>query len=234
MPDVAGVPEDVSGEEAVDVDASLAGDTHGHVHGDDVQSDDVHDGDMQSDDVHSDDAPAADAPIGDVSDLIAAVPLARAALAEITPESTIGEPLGHVVEAAGAVSLLFASNLAGYPGWHWTVTVGRADDDAQPTVLEAELMPGDDALLAPDWVPWSERLAEYQAAQEALAAEAEEAGAEGDADEDGAADAAKRAAVEPHKRAMLLIARRITATRGRDADLAYRDPEVLLRDLRIV
>lgn len=55
-----------------------------------------------------------------------------------------------------------------------------------------------------------------------------------DADEDGAADAAKRAAVEPHKRAMLLIARRITATRGRDADLAYRDPEVLLRDLRIV
>lgn len=180
MPDVAGVPEDVSGEEAVDVDASLAGDTHGDVHGDDVQSDDA-----KSDDARGDDAPAADAPIGDVSDLIAAVPLARAALAEITPESTIGEPLGHVVEAGGAVSLLFASNLAGYPGWHWTVTVGRADDDAQPTVLEAELMPGDDALLAPDWVPWSERLAEYQAAQEALAAEAEEAGAEGDADEDG-------------------------------------------------
>ena len=109
MPDVAGVPEDVSGEEAVDVDASLAGDTHGDVHGDDVQSDDA-----KSDDARGDDAPAADAPIGDVSDLIAAVPLARAALAEITPESTIGEPLGHVVEAGGAVSLLFASNLAGY------------------------------------------------------------------------------------------------------------------------
>ncbi|WP_454116140.1 phosphoenolpyruvate carboxylase [Microbacterium aurum] len=54
------------------------------------------------------------------------------------------------------------------------------------------------------------------------------------ADEDGAADAAKRAKVEPHKRAMLLIARRIAATRRRDADLSYRDPELLLRDLRTV
>ena len=125
---------------------------------------------------------------GDVSDLVASVPLARAALTEITPESTIGEPLGHVVEGEGVVSLHFASSLAGYPGWHWTVTVGRADDDAQPTVLEAELMPGEDALLAPDWVPWSERLAEYQAAQEALAAEAEEAGAEGDEEDDDADD----------------------------------------------
>ena len=73
----------------------------------------------------------------DVSDLLAALPLARAALAEITPESTIGEPIGHVVESAGAVSLQFAAALPGYPGWHWTVTVGRADDDAEPTVLEA-------------------------------------------------------------------------------------------------
>ena len=55
-----------------------------------------------------------------------------------------------------------------------------------------------------------------------------------DADEDGAADAAKRAKVEPHKRAMLLIARRIAATRKRDADLAYRDPDVLLTQLRTV
>ena len=38
-------------------------------------------------------------------------------------------------------------------------------------MLEAELMPGDGALLAPDWLPWAERLAEYQAAQAALAAE---------------------------------------------------------------
>ncbi|MCI0156299.1 DUF3027 domain-containing protein [Leifsonia shinshuensis] len=158
MPDDAGVLDDAGMPDDVSGETSVGG-------GDDVAQG------------------LDDTRIGDVSDLVAAVPLARAALAEITPESTIGEPLGHVVEADGVVSLLFVSTLAGYPGWHWTVTVGRADDDAQPTVLEAELMPGDDALLAPDWVPWSERLAEYQAAQEALAAEAEEAGAEGDDDD---------------------------------------------------
>ncbi|MCT9820576.1 phosphoenolpyruvate carboxylase [Microbacterium sp. W1N] len=54
------------------------------------------------------------------------------------------------------------------------------------------------------------------------------------ADEDGAADAAKRAAGEPHKHALLLIARRVSATRKRDADLAYLDPEHLLADLRTV
>ncbi|WP_431801465.1 phosphoenolpyruvate carboxylase [Microbacterium sp. bgisy203] len=55
-----------------------------------------------------------------------------------------------------------------------------------------------------------------------------------DADEEGAADAAKRAAGEPHKRAMLLITRRISATRRRDADLAYREPGQLLADLSVV
>ena len=54
------------------------------------------------------------------------------------------------------------------------------------------------------------------------------------ADEDGAADATKRAAHEPHKRALLLLTRRIVATRRRDADLGYREPRELLEDLRIV
>lgn len=54
------------------------------------------------------------------------------------------------------------------------------------------------------------------------------------ADEDGAADAAKRAKGEPHKRALLLVQRRISATRRRDADLAYREPGELLADLRTV
>ncbi len=54
------------------------------------------------------------------------------------------------------------------------------------------------------------------------------------ADEEGAADATKRAGNEPHKRAMLLIRRRVTATRHRDADLAYREPSQLLADLKIV
>ncbi|MBP2436164.1 phosphoenolpyruvate carboxylase [Microbacterium amylolyticum] len=54
------------------------------------------------------------------------------------------------------------------------------------------------------------------------------------ADEDAAADVAKRSPEEPHRRTILLLARKIAATRTRDADLAYRDPEDLLGDLRIV
>jgi phosphoenolpyruvate carboxylase len=54
------------------------------------------------------------------------------------------------------------------------------------------------------------------------------------ADEDAAKEIAKRSPDEPHRRILLLIARKIEATRQRDADLAYRDPEQLLADLRVV
>ena len=95
------------------------------------------------------------------------VDIARAALLEVTPEATIGDPSGQV-EEGGATSVTFLANMAGYPGWHWTVAVSTLEGE-EPSVLEVELMPGDGALLAPDWVPWSERLADYEAAQEALA-----------------------------------------------------------------
>ncbi|RKS93447.1 DUF3027 family protein [Microbacterium sp. AG790] len=102
--------------------------------------------------------------------LLAAHDLALSALREITPASTIGDPAGYTLEADGVVSLRFATTMEGYPGWFWTVSLAVVDD-AEPTVLEAELLPGEGALLAPEWVPWAVRLAEYQAAQAALAAE---------------------------------------------------------------
>jgi len=107
--------------------------------------------------------------------------LALSALREITPASTIGPPAGFLVEDDGAVSLRFENRLPGYPGWYWTVTVARVGDD-EPTVLEAELLPGDGALLAPEWVPWAERLAEYRAHQAELAEQAATATGEGDGD----------------------------------------------------
>lgn len=125
--------------------------------------------------------------------LIAAHDLALAALREITPDATIGAPAGYTVEADGVVSLRFATTLAGYPGWFWTVSVARVEDD-DPTVLEAELLPGDGALLAPDWVPWAVRLAEYQAQQ--AAAEAERAAAGEDAAQEPDADTADDEAVD--------------------------------------
>ncbi len=54
------------------------------------------------------------------------------------------------------------------------------------------------------------------------------------ADEDAAQDIAKRSPHEPHRHAMLLIARRISATKKRNADLSYQTPDQLLADLRTV
>ncbi len=113
--------------------------------------------------------------------LVGAHDLALQALHEITPASTIGPAAGYLVEDDGTVSLRFENRLAGYPGWYWIVTVARVDDD-EPTVLEAELMPGDGALLAPEWVPWAERLAEYRAHQAELAEQSAAASAADDSE----------------------------------------------------
>ena len=128
------------------------------------------------------DVPEAPALVAD-EQLLASHDLARAALLDITPESTIGDAAGYTVEGEHVLSLRFENKMLGYPGWFWTVTIARVEG-SEPTVLETELMPGEHALLAPDWVPWAERLADYQAAQVAAAAARLAAGEPEDDDED--------------------------------------------------
>jgi len=53
-------------------------------------------------------------------------------------------------------------------------------------------------------------------------------------DEDAAAEIEKRSPNELHRAVVLMLARKIEATRTRNADLAYRAPEELLHDLNIV
>jgi hypothetical protein len=101
--------------------------------------------------------------------LLAAVDLARAALLEITPASTVGAVVGHTTHDEHVLSLHFASLMPGYPDWHWTATLSRVDADSEPNVLETELLPGEGAVLAPEWTPWSDRLEDYKLAQEDLA-----------------------------------------------------------------
>jgi hypothetical protein len=110
---------------------------------------------------------------------------ARDALADFTSAGTFGDLISETVEDDGVYTLLFEATMGGYPGWHWTVSLAEIPG-SEPTVLETELMPGDGALLAPDWVPWSERLEEYRAAQ-AAAGEPDESvllDVDDDADED--------------------------------------------------
>ena len=105
-------------------------------------------------------------------DLAGEQTLALSALHEVTKPDTVGAFRDRVASDDGTVTLTFHSTMAGYPGWLWHVAVAEVEGDA-PTVLELELLPDDGSLIAPDWVPWSQRLAEYKEAQR-LAREAGE------------------------------------------------------------
>jgi hypothetical protein len=89
--------------------------------------------------------------------LAEAVDVARAALEELAPDG-VGEHLGAEPESERVVVHYFASDLPGYLGWRWAVTVMRASRSKTATVGETVLLPGPDALLPPAWVPWTERL----------------------------------------------------------------------------
>ena len=88
----------------------------------------------------------------------AAVELAHRALEEITDPITIGEYLAAAPNAERLVTHLFDCTLSGYRGWRWAVTLSRVPRSRTATVCEIELLPGEEALLAPAWVPWAERL----------------------------------------------------------------------------
>ncbi|WP_431947713.1 DUF3027 domain-containing protein [Actinacidiphila sp. bgisy167] len=87
-----------------------------------------------------------------------AVDLALEAAVEAFGEKAVGEHLGTVAEGDRVVTHLFACREAAYRGWRWAVTLTRASRAKAVTLDETVLVPGPDAVLAPEWVPWSERL----------------------------------------------------------------------------
>ncbi|MDP9240064.1 MAG: DUF3027 domain-containing protein [Actinomycetota bacterium] len=87
----------------------------------------------------------------------AAVDLARTAAADVA-EGPLGEYVGLEADGERLVTHYFAAGERGYVGWRWSVTVARAPRAKDVTVCEMSLLPGPDALLAPEWLPWSERL----------------------------------------------------------------------------
>ncbi|MFD7813421.1 DUF3027 domain-containing protein [Streptomyces sp. NPDC059785] len=87
-----------------------------------------------------------------------AVDLARAAAEEAAAPGVVGEHVGMVSEGDRVVTHFFECKEPGYRGWRWASTVARASRAKIVTLDETVLLPGSDALLAPEWVPWSERL----------------------------------------------------------------------------
>jgi hypothetical protein len=90
---------------------------------------------------------------------------ARTALIEAAGRSKVGNFIEVFEEEGGVATFLFENNQKGYVGWRWSITIFQADKKSAATVSEIVLLPGPDSLVAPDWVPWSERLADYKALQ---------------------------------------------------------------------
>jgi len=87
----------------------------------------------------------------------AAVDVARAAAVEVAG-AQVGAHVGKRAEGERVVTHSFEATVPGYSGWYWAVTVARVSRSKAVTVDEVVLLPGEAALLAPAWVPWSERL----------------------------------------------------------------------------
>lgn len=97
--------------------------------------------------------------------------IARAAVVEAHGELAVGDFVGVLQEDQNQVlTFLFASKVKGYPDW--TIGATLFVDGSNATVSEVFFAPGEQSLVAPKWVPWSERLADYKALQAALEAEA--------------------------------------------------------------
>lgn len=88
----------------------------------------------------------------------AAVDIARAAAEEVAGPGEVGEHVGVQADDDRVVTHYFRCTALAYRGWRWAVTLARASRQRALTVDEVVLLPGTEALLAPTWVPWSERL----------------------------------------------------------------------------
>ncbi|WP_019549566.1 DUF3027 domain-containing protein [Streptomyces sulphureus] len=87
-----------------------------------------------------------------------AVGLAKEAVEEVAGPGAVGEYVEAVADGDRVVTHFFESRQPGYRDWRWAATVARASRAKVVTVDETVMLPGPDALRAPEWVPWSERL----------------------------------------------------------------------------
>jgi hypothetical protein len=87
-----------------------------------------------------------------------AVDEARVALLDAVDPDHVGDHLGHEVHGERVLSHQFESRQPGYHGWRWSVVVTRAPRQRGVTVNEIVLLPGPAAVVAPEWVPYRERV----------------------------------------------------------------------------
>lgn len=52
----------------------------------------------------------------------------------------------------------FECTMRGYEGWQWSVTLYHDEEAERWTINESTLVPTEDSLLPPVWIPWKDRL----------------------------------------------------------------------------
>ena len=90
--------------------------------------------------------------------LTGAAELARTAIIEHSGDDTVGDYLGVGYEDPVSATHRFLAHLPGYQGWQWAVVVASYPGADHATVSEVVLVPGPESLLAPQWVPWDQRV----------------------------------------------------------------------------
>lgn len=103
-------------------------------------------------------ATVAEWPEGLATVFTGAADQARAAVEEFSGAEAVGDYLGVSYEDPDAATHRFLAHLPGYQGWQWAVVVAAYPGARHATISEVVLVPGPTALLAPEWVPWEQRV----------------------------------------------------------------------------
>jgi hypothetical protein len=83
--------------------------------------------------------------------------LARAALHEVTDKAHVGTYISTEPTSESTAVITFDSLMPGYKSWTWVVMLSWLDQD-HLTIDEVAMVPSETALIAPAWIPWSQRL----------------------------------------------------------------------------
>jgi hypothetical protein len=93
------------------------------------------------------------------NDIFSALDLAKSAAIEDAGKAEyVGEFYSVDSDEERVATYLFEAKLPGYKGWRWAVTVAKIDESTPSTICDVVLLPGTKALLAPNWVPYSQRI----------------------------------------------------------------------------
>ena len=93
------------------------------------------------------------------NDIFGALDIAKQAVIEDAGKGEyVGEFYSVDSDEDRIATYLFEAKLPGYGGWRWAVTVAKVDEQSAPTICDVVLLPGTKALLAPNWIPYSQRI----------------------------------------------------------------------------